>query len=790
MIGYWSDGTANVELTASLRNDGELRADDAHRVAVTCWEDGQVINGCGSELSLSLSDGFGPIAKALKLRVPMGEVSLQLDYGGNEPTTLAIDVPERILGVDRDVWACFSDTSHVGTAWWGREGVGCAGWFSETVRKWDQTSPVKVWAAGPESFIAVFRDVLDDLSPVLGLEFEGVATESEADFVAHIGHTPAEASAIGVYCGPAFLGCASWSRNELGVIESARIAVYNHRGTEFEELGSWDQKRSLNAIIHEAIHSLSAVSHRSELDSVMTIKHFRRWKLSPMEERLLQLHAHPLVKPGMEMSVIERLIVFSDELIDPQVDVDLTKWKLVTHAYNMLREAGSAKFRVRSSMPDCNSEFGWADYTVSDVIRSGRWSRFGWVTVDDGSNHFYTSQSPNEYWHLSSGRWSQVSPKRYGDATYGWRSKLADPHSMIENILLYADWTDANLATDPSGLATLRFKLDTIEYGRLDVVIVLDRETYVISQYGMDWEHGDETCGGYRVEAKDGQYGDVFEVPDAVREGSDAFGDCGIEPLGAISGTIAVSGTWARHCGGDGRMEGYSRSYGFSVAEWSNIRIELTSAGSTSLRLSMGEGSADLAVDQDMQVSYSTDYEWIRAHWAQGVVPPGEYVVEAVTRDRVLPGTFGLSISTSRTHGQPHRFKVISSGKEHTCALDPDGTAVCWGSNGELHAWPPHGDISILAPSGEKFTHISSGAFFPCGLKPNGSAACWGRNYDGEASPPEGERFASISSGGGHTCALREDGSPVCWGTDFLGLSSPPEGDFRRFAWNRSASGR
>ena len=44
-----------------------------------------------------------------------------------------------------------------------------------------------------------------------------------------------------------------------------------------------------------------------------------------MDEALLRLHSHPLVKPGMSMEEIERLIVFGDELIDPHEDVDLTK---------------------------------------------------------------------------------------------------------------------------------------------------------------------------------------------------------------------------------------------------------------------------------------------------------------------------------------------------------------------------------------------------------------------------------------------------------------------------------
>ena len=110
---------------------------------------------------------------------------------------------------------------------------------------------------------------------------------------------------------------------------------------------------------------------------------------------------------------------------------------------------------------------------------------------------------------------------------------------------------------------------------------------------------------------------------------------------------------------------------------------------------------------------------------------------------------------------------TLSSGWSHTCALRPDGSPVCWGSNNYGQASPP---------SGERFAAISSGWYHTCALQPDGSPVCWGRNMHGEASPPENERFAAISSGSSHTCALRHDGTPVCWGYNRRGQASPPEG--------------
>ena len=502
VTGYWSDGSANVKVTVSLRNEGNLQLSSPVQVAVTCSQDGEAVDDCGGVMRVALPDGFSPGSGALTLRVPPGDLSLTFTYGEDESTVLEIDVPERIAGVDRDVWSCFRDTSNVGTSYRNLEGIGCAGWYSETVQKHDQASPVKVWASGPESFIGVFKNVLDDLGPVLGLEFEWVSTEAEAEFVADIGYTLEEGA---YYVSPIE---AAWATiggaNELGELERSRINIKDTwEGVAFHELPEPTQNFLVHLITHESIHTLSSMSHRTEPDSIMNINSLQRLELSPMDERLLRLHGHPLVKPGMAMPEIEALIVFNDELIDPQFDADLTKQRLASNAYRVLRQAESATFRVRSS--DCNEEFGWADYAVFDLESHS----FAWVGIDDGSDRFYVyggRHSAHEYWRRAQGGWSQVSLQRYVDATPGWNGELSDPHSMIEDALRYAYWADAGLATGPDGLATLEFDLGTVRGGRLEVVIVLDPETGVISQYSMDWEWGDRACGRYGVEAEDGQY--------------------------------------------------------------------------------------------------------------------------------------------------------------------------------------------------------------------------------------------------------------------------------------------
>ena len=98
---------------------------------------------------------------------------------------------------------------------------------------------------------------------------------------------------------------------------------------------------------------------------------------------------------------------------------------------------------------------------------------------------------------------------------------------------------------------------------------------------------------------------------------------------------------------------------------------------------------------------------------------------------------------------------VISSGGGHTCLLQEDGAAVCWGHREFGQASPPEGEV---------FTALSSGRVHTCGLREDGAAVCWGFNRFGQTSPPDGQTFVAISSGALHVCGLRTDGTVVCWG--------------------------
>lgn len=119
------------------------------------------------------------------------------------------------------------------------------------------------------------------------------------------------------------------------------------------------------------------------------------------------------------------------------------------------------------------------------------------------------------------------------------------------------------------------------------------------------------------------------------------------------------------------------------------------------------------------------------------------------------------------------RFKQVSSGYGHTCALKEEGSIVCWGNNESGQAIPPAGT----------FTQVSSGYDHTCALKIDGSLACWGNNYYGQAVPPTGN-FMQVSSSEDHTCALKIDGTLACWGGTY-GTEASQSGSFTQVSGGR-----
>lgn len=129
------------------------------------------------------------------------------------------------------------------------------------------------------------------------------------------------------------------------------------------------------------------------------------------------------------------------------------------------------------------------------------------------------------------------------------------------------------------------------------------------------------------------------------------------------------------------------------------------------------------------------------------------------------------------------RFTAITASSSHSCALDAQGGAWCWGARAGGAAPEGTYDQDARAPlprrvaEGHHFEAIHAGERFTCALDRDGRAWCWGDNMFGQLGagttafrspaplPVAGElRFERLSAGDDHVCGLTPNREAYCWG--------------------------
>jgi len=155
-----------------------------------------------------------------------------------------------------------------------------------------------------------------------------------------------------------------------------------------------------------------------------------------------------------------------------------------------------------------------------------------------------------------------------------------------------------------------------------------------------------------------------------------------------------------------------------------------------------------------------------------------------------LYGELGLGFvsfyeETPRVVSGTTRFTALVAGEDHTCGLDGGGAASCWGNNttsqlgtgGDLAANPTPAPVE----GGHTFRSLTAGAAHTCGLQTDSLADCWGSNDSGQLgdslTDPGGpapvrvagnRHFAMLTAGGVHSCAIAL-AHLYCWGGNSSG---------------------
>jgi hypothetical protein len=122
----------------------------------------------------------------------------------------------------------------------------------------------------------------------------------------------------------------------------------------------------------------------------------------------------------------------------------------------------------------------------------------------------------------------------------------------------------------------------------------------------------------------------------------------------------------------------------------------------------------------------------------------------------------------------PLRAREVTSARQSSCAILPDGRTACWGNRFTNHRQSRDTLVEpLILATALRFSSIRAGEGYMCGLAPEGRAYCWGSYFLGSSGFGEGHaltvvpalgerRFESIAVGASHLCAVDAAGAAHC----------------------------
>lgn len=156
-----------------------------------------------------------------------------------------------------------------------------------------------------------------------------------------------------------------------------------------------------------------------------------------------------------------------------------------------------------------------------------------------------------------------------------------------------------------------------------------------------------------------------------------------------------------------------------------------------------------------------------------------EGVVTITATSERISGTATLTVVDDG--GEPPGTVMVSAGNNHTCAIDAQGNAFCWGlgASGQLGNGMTLNTTSPVAVSTElSFAAIDVNLGRSCAVTTAGAVYCWGTAPLGDGSTLNSLTPVAVSSqlsfgpvavGPLHACAISTDGVAHCWGSGTSG---------------------
>ena len=285
--------------------------------------------------------------------------------------------------------------------------------------------------------------------------------KTHADLVVYTGWPREDAEATGLECTDnEFGGCARRWVDDYGTITEARIAIWTNTSN--------DEKRRENYIrsasLHELIHAIANVKHRHhDRTSVMSYEALDYATLDGIDDGLLSLHAHTLVKPGMTFDDVLELIAFRRRVERSTGTCGTDRSSAPTSRPCVLDGCGRRKLRnpaaIGHDAPATTDSVGGD--TNSGICNPE--TRFGNTSTTANDQYYFIANpsdwNTSEYWLKRGRQWQKVDGTKVFENTT-FRSGFTNPFQMLSDINIYARATDYEVVSRSPNRVVIEVSID------------------------------------------------------------------------------------------------------------------------------------------------------------------------------------------------------------------------------------------------------------------------------------------------------------------------------------------